>query len=113
MVAPTSWATTYAAARTVSILPATQTLIVTAGLKCPPEMWPKLDTMTARTRPWARATPSSVEAPAAAMTTAPAPMNTRAKVPITSASTCSPIVLIASPFDSGPGSGLPTPQAEA
>ena len=94
MSAPPSWAITYQTALADSILPATQALMVTAGLKWPPEMWPKLDTMTASTRPWARATPRSEDAPAPAITTDPAPMNTRAIVPITSATTCSAIDLM-------------------
>src|SRR5947209_14986758 len=43
------------------------------------------------------------------MTTAPAPMNTRANVPMTSARACSPIVLITASLRLGSGLKLPRP----
>ena len=54
---------------------------VTAGLKWPPEMNPTADTITAITSPWARAMSVSVRA----KPIDPAPMKTRAKVPMNSA----------------------------
>src|SRR5919201_1533649 len=53
---------------------------------CPPEMWPVTDTITASTMPCARATPTR---PAGSdprrITTEPAPMKTKASVPMNSA----------------------------
>jgi hypothetical protein len=83
----------YRRARPVSILPTTHTPVVTTGLKWPPEIWPKFDTMMASTSPKARAMPRSegTESPpkAVRITTDPAPMNTSANVPTNSATACS------------------------
>ena len=54
---------------------------VTAGLKCPPEMWPTAETMTAITSPCARPTSVSVRA----ADSEPTPMKISAKVPTNSA----------------------------
>jgi hypothetical protein len=55
---------------------------VTAGLKCPPEMCPTADAMTAITRPCANAIPTSCPPE---KRTEPTPMNTSANVPTNSA----------------------------
>src|SRR3954451_10513391 len=59
---------------------------VIAGLKCPPEMWPTAETMTAIARPCARAMPTSVGSwmPAADMIE-PAPTKISVNVPTNSA----------------------------
>src|SRR5438128_426753 len=71
--------------------------MVTAGFRCPPEMWPTADTMTAMARPWARAIvirPAPVPPPLVkkvAAATEPAPMKIRVKVPTNSARSFAPI----------------------
>src|SRR6266508_1186503 len=54
---------------------------VTAGLKCPPEMCPTAEAMTAITNPCANATPTRPEP----VMIAPAPTNVSAKAPTSSA----------------------------
>jgi hypothetical protein len=56
--APISCATTYTTACTTPTRPTTANAIVTAGLKCPPEIAPNAETITERIRPWASAMPT-------------------------------------------------------
>jgi hypothetical protein len=70
---------------------AVSTPSVTAGLKCPPEMWPKAYAPVTTVRPKASDTPSNPMPrlvsgmKLAASTTAPQPASTSHKVPSTSA----------------------------
>src|SRR5919197_4492771 len=94
-------------ASAVLMLPVTQAATVTAGLTCPPERYPITDTITARTRPWAMATPISPLPPRGgldATMTDPAPTNTRAKVATNSATAFCPAF---SKFLSFPNPQLP------
>src|SRR5581483_947388 len=61
--------------------PLVKTASVTAGLKCPPEMWPPAYTITISAEPMAR---GAITQGAAGMTVQPT-VNTRKKVPINSA----------------------------
>src|SRR5919198_6457206 len=80
-------------ASAVLMLPVTQAATVTAGLTCPPERCPTTDTITARTRPWAIATPIRPlpeRGGLDATMTDPAPTNTRASVATHSATAFCP-----------------------
>src|ERR1700675_2283216 len=67
----------------------TQKPMVTAGLKCPPEMCPSAETMMAMARPWARAMPRRPRPPAPCKSWSvqiePAPKKISANVPRNSA----------------------------
>src|SRR3972149_5376446 len=71
----------------VEIFFAAQTPNVTAGLKCPPEMCPRAETITAMVRPWARAMPTRPTPPFVTLSaqTEPTPMKMSARVPMNSA----------------------------
>src|SRR6266511_2158425 len=72
------------------MFPVTHTPTVTAGLKWAPEMWARIETITASTIPWASATPTRPLPVEGAMITEPAPMNTSANVPTNSATVTCP-----------------------
>src|SRR5256884_5873321 len=66
----------------------TQKPMVTAGLKCPPEMCPRAETMMAMARPWASAMPRRPRPPAPckywSVQIEPAPKKISANVPMNS-----------------------------
>ena len=84
--APSSWASTYQPSRVASILPASQSDRLTAGLMCPPEMGIMIVIAMPSAKACASATPTAPPAPPAALvTTLPAPRKTKSAVPTNSA----------------------------
>src|SRR5450432_3516789 len=84
--APISWLITYTATSRQGKCRVTAKAIVTAGLKCAPEMCPAAATITVIIRPKVSATPTWVNAPVVAFTMiAPQPAVTSAYVPTSSA----------------------------
>src|SRR6266852_4259458 len=79
----------------------TQKPMLTAGLKWPPETWPNAETMIAMARPCARAMASRPMPPELCRWRStqmePTPKNTRANVPINSATSFWKVVYIARP----------------
>src|SRR5258708_39178826 len=88
-VAPTSWATIYSSPRRGAIRLVTRNPTVTAGLICPPEVAAKMVIMIASASPWAKAMPTRPTAPSVRVLVIidPAPMKTKANVPMNSATT--------------------------
>ena len=102
---PASWATTYSAASAVRMFPVTQAATVTAGFTCPPDRCPTTETMTARTSPWAMATPIRPlpeRGGLLATMTDPAPTNTRASVATNSATAFCPAFSTSPPSSRAP-----------
>src|SRR5450759_559814 len=93
--------------------PPTQSPTVTAGLKWPPETWPKAYAMVSTVRPKARATPSNpipTSGNLAASTALPQPPSTNQNVPTNSAdsrrpSPVAPVGRPPPPRAAGPASG--------
>ena len=80
-IAPRHCAIKYGKKSFLSILPPMAMVTVTAGLKCPPDTFPKAYAITMMAKPWANATPSRV----ASFAMAPVPAKTKVKAPMNTA----------------------------